>query len=123
MEVPKLRSIRESKGWSQEKLAVMIGTHKFQVSRWETGKSAISLYYRQKLCEVLGVTPQELGSVPESREYTNGDERLLRQAASALKNPHLLQYLKWKYGNTPILERAGQTYPVAVYPAPEQQMG
>ncbi len=126
MEVPRLKSIRESKGWSQQTLADKIGTHKTLVSRWETGKSSISLSHRQKLCDVLGVTLQELGSVPEevkeSREYTGSDERLLRHAAEALKNPHLIQYLKWKYHNMPILERCGQVYPVAVFPAQGEQM-
>ena len=73
MEVPRLKSIRESKGWSQQTLAEKIGTHKTLVSRWETGKSSISLFHRQKLCEVLGVTLQELGSVPEEFKESRED--------------------------------------------------
>ncbi len=124
--VPNLKKVRESKNLTQEELANKIRVQKFQVSRWETGKSSISLYYRQKLCEELNTTLQELGlaqeEVKESREDTGSDERLLRHAADALKNPHLIQYLKWKYHNTPILERCGQVYPVAPFPAPSEQM-
>src|SRR5207237_1116651 len=63
------------------------------------------------------------GLVPEEVENIDGDEHLLRQTADALKNPHLIQFLKWKYHNTPILERCGQVYPAAIFPASREQMG
>jgi transcriptional regulator with XRE-family HTH domain/tetratricopeptide (TPR) repeat protein len=59
-----LREAREERGWSQEKLAELIGITPVTISRWEHGSHFPSPYFRQKLSEVLGKTPAELGLVP-----------------------------------------------------------
>jgi hypothetical protein len=49
-------------------------------------------------------------------------EAQIRHAQDAFKNhPLLHQFLKWKYQGEPILERCGEVYPVAVYPASKSQ--
>ena len=54
---------------------------------------------------------------------TNGTAQArMEKAQIAFRNPNLHQFLKWKYHNEPIFERVGQTYPVAVYPAPTSQI-
>ena len=55
-----LRLAREKAGWSQIELAQRLGTVQVTVSRWETGETAPSPYFRRKLSELLGKTPEEL---------------------------------------------------------------
>lgn len=59
-----LRAAREELGWSQQKLADQVGTTPVNVSRWENGQTFPSPYFRQRLCEVFGKTPAELGLLP-----------------------------------------------------------
>lgn len=42
-------------------------------------------------------------------------------AQKSHENPLLYEFLKWKYGDYPILERCGNVYPVVVFPAPKHQ--
>lgn len=56
-----LRRERERHSWSQEQVAEKLGTTAPNVSRWERGKTFPDTYYRQKLCELFGKSPQELG--------------------------------------------------------------
>jgi transcriptional regulator with XRE-family HTH domain len=55
-----LRIAREMEGWSQRELAERVGTVQVSVSRWETGQTDPSPYYRRKLSQVLGKTPEDL---------------------------------------------------------------
>ncbi len=52
---------RLEKGWTQAHLAEEVGTTFETVSRWERGVVIPGLYYRQKLCSVLGKAVSELG--------------------------------------------------------------
>jgi tetratricopeptide (TPR) repeat protein/DNA-binding XRE family transcriptional regulator len=61
---PRLRDARLSRGWSQQELADQVGTTFVNISRWENGETFPSPYFRQRLCEVFGKTPAELGLVP-----------------------------------------------------------
>ncbi len=56
----RLRYERELRGWSQSKLAAELGTNTDRVSRWECGTSAVSPYYREKLCALFGKNAAEL---------------------------------------------------------------
>ncbi len=58
-----LRVRRLSKNWTQVYVATMIGTSDVEVSRWETGTAEPTLYFREKLCELFGQTPEALGFV------------------------------------------------------------
>lgn len=63
----RLCDARKERRWSQSELAGRVGTTSVNVSRWESGANFPNPYYRQKLCEVLGKTPAELGLVPPSK--------------------------------------------------------
>src|SRR5690348_2837459 len=86
-----LRAARDERGWSQQALADAIQTTSVNVSRWENGKNIPSPYFRQRLCDVYGKTPAQLGllapsdapgeklwNVPNSpNPFFTGRERLL----------------------------------------------
>lgn len=57
----RLKALRLKKNWTQVYVATMIGTSDVEVSRWETGITEPSLYFREKLCELFGATPEALG--------------------------------------------------------------
>jgi tetratricopeptide (TPR) repeat protein/transcriptional regulator with XRE-family HTH domain len=63
---PQLRDARTGQGWSQQELADLIGTTPVNISRWENGLTFPTSYFRQRLCEVFGKTPAELGLLPPS---------------------------------------------------------
>jgi tetratricopeptide (TPR) repeat protein/transcriptional regulator with XRE-family HTH domain len=52
------------KSWSQQELANQIGTTSVNISRWENNATSPSPYFRQRLCDVFGKTPAELGLLP-----------------------------------------------------------
>jgi len=62
----RLRQERELRAWTQSEVAERIGTTQINVSRWETGITIPSPYYRQRLGELFGKSIQELGLIPES---------------------------------------------------------
>jgi transcriptional regulator with XRE-family HTH domain len=57
----RLRRARSLKGWSQAEVADKVGTSFEMVSRWERGITIPNPYYRERICAVLGQTPEELG--------------------------------------------------------------
>jgi transcriptional regulator with XRE-family HTH domain len=52
---------RKRKGWSQEDLAEKVGVHRNAVSEWERGVKAPYPVHVQRLCDLFGMTPEELG--------------------------------------------------------------
>ncbi len=56
--------MRLERGWSQQQLAEQVGTTSVNISRWENGSHFPTPYFRQKLGEVFGKSPAELGLVP-----------------------------------------------------------
>ncbi len=80
-----LRKQREARYWTQTELARMVGTTYLSVSRWESGTTSPSLYYRKQLCEIFGLPPQELGlpssaveeSTPLEEDEVHAPELLL----------------------------------------------
>lgn len=60
-----LRSARESHGWTQEELAEKIGTTSVTISRWESGITFPSRYFRKKLSTLYGQSIRALGLLPE----------------------------------------------------------
>jgi transcriptional regulator with XRE-family HTH domain/tetratricopeptide (TPR) repeat protein len=63
----KLRHQRELRGWSQKRLADAIDTSKEMVSKWEGGQKP-GKYYQEKLCELFGMTAQELGFISKPNQ-------------------------------------------------------
>ncbi|HLI87882.1 MAG TPA: helix-turn-helix transcriptional regulator [Ktedonobacteraceae bacterium] len=90
----KLRYQRECRGWSQRKVAALIGTSKEMVSRWECGERETSPYYQEKLCALFHMSAEELGFV-EDPSNLNAYRRkfigtALEIAGITLVNPVLL---------------------------------
>jgi transcriptional regulator with XRE-family HTH domain len=57
----RLKQARELRGWSQAKIAELIGTDATTVSRWERGLFFPTPYFREKLCVLFGKNAEELG--------------------------------------------------------------
>src|SRR5438105_6488890 len=64
----RLHDARSERGWSQQNLADRIGTTPVNISRWENGSNFPSPYFRQRLGEVFGKTPTDLGLLPPPAE-------------------------------------------------------
>jgi transcriptional regulator with XRE-family HTH domain len=60
-----LRTAREIHGWTQEELAEKIGTTSVTISRWESGVTVPSRYFRKKLSVLYDQSIQALGLLPE----------------------------------------------------------
>ncbi len=69
----RLKAQRLKKHWSQVYVATMIGTNDVTVSRWESGATFPSLYYRQQLCELFGKSAEELGLIPPVAELVQNE--------------------------------------------------
>lgn len=64
---------RLGRRWSQQELANQLGATSDTVSRWERGVTFPTPYFRQKLCDLLEKSEQELGlltGAPASEELT-----------------------------------------------------
>jgi eukaryotic-like serine/threonine-protein kinase len=66
----RLRRAREERNWTQADVAQAIGTSSFTVSRWELGVQVPQPHFREKLCSLFTLSPQELGLV--GRQPANG---------------------------------------------------
>ncbi len=67
-----LKSARILRGWSQVKVAEVVGTDPVTVSRWERGLSFPYPHFREKLCLLFEKNAEELGLVqtlPASEEH------------------------------------------------------
>lgn len=61
----KLIRQRELKGWSQEKLAEVVGTTAKIVGRWERGESKPTPLYRMRLIKIFHMDAEKLGLIEE----------------------------------------------------------
>lgn len=55
-----VRTLRQSRGWSQEMLGKLSGIHRNQIGRIERGETVISLTMLERLAQGLGVDPSIL---------------------------------------------------------------
>lgn len=53
----RIRQAREQRGWSQEKLGVLVGYHRNSVNRWEQGLAAIDATSLYLVCCALDLSP------------------------------------------------------------------
>ncbi len=60
-----LRRQRQLRGWSQQKVANLLETNEMMVGRWERGERKTSPFYQEKLCDIFGMTAEELGFMSE----------------------------------------------------------
>ena len=58
-----LRRERQLRGWSQQKVAELVGTSEDVVSRWERGERKPSPFYQEKFCVLYGKNAEELGFI------------------------------------------------------------
>jgi transcriptional regulator with XRE-family HTH domain len=68
-----LRRQRELRGWSQAKVADLLhemggAADAKMVGKWERGVITPSPYYRERLCDLFGVTAEKLGFIPSLSE-------------------------------------------------------
>ncbi|MBA2392768.1 MAG: helix-turn-helix domain-containing protein [Ktedonobacteraceae bacterium] len=77
----RLKQARELRGWSQARLAEMIGTDATTVSRWERGLFVPTPHFREKLCECFGKNAEELGllDTPTTEPHLQGVMGLPRE--------------------------------------------
>ena len=81
----KIKNLRKSKGYSQEKLAELIGVSTNSVSAWENGHSFIKKSSLKKLCNALGITESDL--LDTSDNYINANESsYIFEIVNKLKN-------------------------------------
>lgn len=69
-----IKQLRQEKLWTQAELAGRIETTTISVGRWEKNITRPGLHFQQKLCEIFGKSPEELGFLPKS-EHREGSER------------------------------------------------
>src|SRR5438045_2380313 len=58
-----LKRERELRGWSQQKLAELVGTSFENISRWERGVTSPQPHFREKLCKLFKKDAAELGLI------------------------------------------------------------
>jgi transcriptional regulator with XRE-family HTH domain len=65
-----LINARFQRGWTQREVAEAVGTTLANVSRWERGVTFPSPYFRQKLCEVFEMSPEDL-NLTRTQRYSS----------------------------------------------------
>lgn len=80
-----LRNMRESQGWTQEELAAKIGTTGVTISRWESGITFPSRYFRKKLSTLYGKSIQELKLLQEDVDEQAHEEMPI--SSSPIEHP------------------------------------
>ena len=83
-----ISKIRKQKEISQEELAEKVGVSRQAVSKWENGTAQPEMANVAKLCEILGVTPNELlgydgKPAPEAKKQ-NGKRAAFAAVAAVL---------------------------------------
>lgn len=92
-----LRYERERRGWSQGRLAELLGADTSMISRWECGDRKPGLFYQEKLCHLFGKDAEELGLI-EQRAYTKSTQPISAPPIALAKQSLISQ----SYKETPI---------------------
>src|SRR5712692_6848995 len=71
-----LRRERQLRGWSQQKVAGLVGTSEDVVSRWERGERKPGPFFQEKFCLLYGKTAEELGFI---QPHLNQSSTLITQ--------------------------------------------
>lgn len=95
MKSSSLKAERELRGWSQSKIAELLGTTTKTVGRWERGEAVPYPHYREQLCMLFGKNAQQLGWLQGEEEQTlpmqDAKEMDAECLSLALTEPWLLQ--------------------------------
>ena len=101
-----LRRARLERGWSQKDVADRIGAPlDLNVTRWERGTANPSTHYVQKLCEIFGKSPSELGLLPPQPEPE------LNRPWTDLPTGTITLLFTDMEGSTRLLQQLGDRYP------------
>ncbi len=76
-----LRYEREKRGWSQSRLAELIGADTSMISRWECGDRKPVQFYQEKLCDLFGKNAVELGLIEQQKNTESTQPSLTSLAA------------------------------------------
>ncbi len=107
-----IRTLREKKGLSQEKLGEYLGKDKGNISRYEKGKQAPSIQSLEIMADAFGVSVSEIFRLAETREETN---------VLPLSKQKLLPVLSWvQAGLFSNIESVDLTDVSEWLPAPEE---
>lgn len=92
----KIRSIRAQKGYSQEYMALNMGLSQKQYGRLETGESKLTIDHLGKICDILGVEPQDLfdGIHQESHNQQGGNANIAYMVVNEMSERIIEQYEK-----------------------------
>lgn len=71
-----IKNFRNFKGMTQEFLAEQIGKTKNVISNWERGDNSPDPDSVEKICKVLGVTPNQIFGWEPHKEYIRYEERM-----------------------------------------------
>ena len=81
-----VRTLRDQRGWSQEKFSEIVGIHRTYVSSIELGKVSVSLIIAEKIAKSFGLPLSKLFQHAEKhRANREGDIQLRRRALNAKK--------------------------------------
>ncbi|HYU74322.1 MAG TPA: helix-turn-helix transcriptional regulator [Ktedonobacteraceae bacterium] len=84
----KLRNARTRNNWKQQDVADRIVTTPLSVGRWERGEAFPSAYYRQQLCDLFGMSPEELGFTEEEEPLSQSFDKTDTETHEADKETH-----------------------------------
>lgn len=65
----RLRDLRTDREWSQLQIAVILGTTKNQVGKYERGEQEMPIRHLITLCDYYGVSADYVLGLPEGRPY------------------------------------------------------
>src|SRR5579883_2293728 len=82
-----LRYEREKRGWSQNRLAELIGADPTMISRWECGERKPSSFYQEKLCNLFDRDAIELGLVEQRKNVQPAQTATPSLVLQPLKSP------------------------------------
>jgi len=90
----KIKNLREEKGWVQKQLAARLEVGISTVATWESDVNGPNPTQRKKLCEVFGITLDELYGISSSRSGI--DPKIME----ALQDPIAVKALLATHKNT-----------------------
>ena len=89
----KIKRLRESKNFTQEYLAELVGIEQATLSNIERGKSYPTVETLQKIADSLGVEPYVLYKVDENESV----DKIINEITSAIKDDETLAMLVYKF--------------------------
>ena len=105
----RLLNLRKSKQLSQEEVAEILNVSRQTVSKWETDQSTPDFDKIIPICELYGITPNELLSVEKEQESevknNNDDKDIKKKRASGIGKGILLYFvaIAWIMVSIPVL--------------------